>query len=79
MKYRVLVDRLSYGDIEVNAKNREEAKGKALSIENRDKIKWFKNDDYQIAEITRIQTKCEKCGVEVPEESNFCFKCGAKI
>ena len=79
MKYKVLVTRLSYGNIEICAENREVAKSMALSEDNRNKISWFKNDDYQIAEVTRLQTKCDKCGVDIPDNSIFCYKCGAKI
>ena len=51
----------------------------ALSEENRDKIDWFDSDQYKVSEISQIIIRCEKCGVELPDESVFCYKCGAKI
>ena len=53
-KYNITVAQRFYGEIEVEANNREEAKSKALDEENLDKIKWFDNKQYQIAEVTKL-------------------------
>ena len=79
MKYSVLVSRLSYGEITVEAENRKMVEEIALSEENRNKIDWFDSDQYKVSEISQIIIRCEKCGVELPDESVFCYKCGAKI
>ena len=78
-KYSVLISRLSHGVIEVVAENREMAEEEALSESNKDKIEWVDADQYKIHEVSKIKTKCEKCGSVLPDESVFCFKCGAKI
>lgn len=53
-KYNITVAQRFYGEIEVEANNREEAKSKALDEENLDKIKWFDNKQYQITEVTKL-------------------------
>ena len=58
MKYTVRVARLTYGDIEVEANDREEAKKKAMELDNYANIKWIVHSDdieckyLRIAEVT---------------------------
>lgn len=78
-KYKMLIERRSYGEIEVIAENRDLAKEIALNPNNNDNILWRKNDEYKILEVYRLSPNCEKCGIEVPDGSIFCYKCGAKL
>ena len=61
MKYSVRVARITYGDIEVEANNREEAKEKATSLENYAHINWITHSDdieckyLRIAEVEELR------------------------
>ena len=60
MKYAVRVARLTYGDIEVEANDREDAKKKAMSLENYANINWIIHSDdieckyLRIAEVEEL-------------------------
>jgi hypothetical protein len=52
-KYIITVARLDYGEITVEANDREEAKKKAL--DRHDEVKWFDDPAFRIAEVERIE------------------------
>lgn len=54
MKYIVRVAQLTYGDIEVEANDRESAKELALDEENYAQIQWLESKSLRIAEVTKI-------------------------
>ena len=79
MKYNITVAKIKYGDIEIRANNRKEAKEEAINEKNRDKIKWHENDSYNVAEVYEMEECCPKCGVKLPDNSVYCYQCGEKI
>ena len=54
-KYTITVAQRIYGNIQVEANNREEAKKKALELANKNCncVNWFDDKSYQIAEVYR--------------------------
>lgn len=54
-KYTITVAQITYGNIEVEASAREEAKEKALRIAeyNSNCVDWFESKSYKVAEVYR--------------------------
>lgn len=52
-KYLITIAKLTYGNIEVEGIDREDAKAKALSLANKncDNVQWFDNASYRVAEV----------------------------
>ena len=57
MKYIITVAQLAYGNIEVEANDREEAKKKALKLTREDcnRVDWFEDKSYKVAEVYEIR------------------------
>lgn len=55
MKYIVTVAQRTYGEIEIEAANRDEAIEKALQEDNREQIKWLPAKQFQVAEVERLE------------------------
>ena len=57
MKYIITVAQLAYGNIEVEANDREEAKEKALKLTKEDcsSVDWFESKSYKVAEVYEIR------------------------
>ena len=55
MKYTITIAQTAYGDIEVEANDREEAKKKALELAKKDNdcVHWFPRKSYHVAEVCR--------------------------
>lgn len=52
-KYTVTVAQLAYGNIDVEANSRDEAKQKALELTKEDcsRVDWFESRSYKVAEV----------------------------
>ena len=57
MKYIITIEQRKYGNIEVEASNRERAKEKALKLAEEDEtnVGWFKNKSHQVVEVYRVE------------------------
>lgn len=55
-KYVITIAKLSYGNIEVDGTDREDAKAKAIELakENCDNVQWFEHSDYRVAEVYMV-------------------------
>lgn len=62
MKYIITIAQRTYGNIEVEAASREEAKKKALEMAQNDSscITWLDDPAYQVAEVYRMEEEIEK-------------------
>lgn len=62
MKYLITIKQHAYGNIEVEADSREEAKLLALKLAeaNSQHIDWFEAQSYQIVEVCRLEEGNEK-------------------
>lgn len=62
MKYIITVAQLAYGNVQVEANNREEAKEKALQLAEADcnNVDWFESKSYKVAEVYKIGEGIEK-------------------
>lgn len=62
MKYLITIEQRKYGNIEVEASNREKAKAKALQLAeaNEDNIDWFKAKSQQVVEVYKIEEGIKK-------------------
>lgn len=80
MKYIVTISEKRRGNIQISAENYDEAKQKAEDIIeiNPSRVLWDASE-YQIAQITEKPLVCSNCNSEIPLDSQFCNKCGAKI
>lgn len=56
MEYVITIAQLAYGNITVEADDREEAKKLALKLTKKDcdRVNWFESKSYQVAEVYRI-------------------------
>jgi hypothetical protein len=59
MKYIVTVAQLIYGEIEIEANDREEAKEKALHNDSRNQIEWLPGIQTRVAEVERLEEGIE--------------------
>ena len=74
MKYKITLAQLQYGNIDVEANNREEAKKKALELANKncDNVRWFESKSYKVAEVYKIGKEFKmKTGDLIAVEGNL--------
>ena len=80
MKYIVTISEKRCGNIQLSAQNRDEAKQKAeeLAKISPDRVMWD-SSKYQVTNVYEKPLVCSKCDSEIPLDSHFCNKCGAKV
>lgn len=80
MKYIVTIIEKRYGNIQISAKNCEEAKQKAEEIIKVDPSRFLWDaSKYQVTRVCEKPLVCSNCNAEIPLDSQFCNKCGMKI
>lgn len=78
-KYRVIMTKKLFGNILVQANNKEEAVNEAYRIVKQNEYKWFDEEKIDAHEVYELPLICEKCNAKLPPESLYCNICGKKL
>lgn len=68
-----------FGEIVVEAENKEVAIKEAYKIVTTDEYKWYDKEKIDAHEIHEIPLYCNKCNTKLPPESLYCNICGNKL
>lgn len=79
MEYKVIMTKRLFGEILVQAQDKDEAVQKAYEIAKNNEYKWYSEEKIDAHEVHQVPIMCNNCNATLPPESLFCNKCGTKI
>ena len=79
MKYEVIMTKTLFGNVLVQAENKDDAVRKAYAIVKTDENKWYEEEKIDAHEVHEITLICEKCNSKLPPQSLYCNICGEKV
>lgn len=79
MKFKVIMTKCLFGDIIVEANDKETAVNEARDIVSSNKYKWYTEEKIVAHEAHVMPLYCHKCNTRLSPESIYCNICGAKL
>lgn len=79
MKYKVIMTKHLFGNVIVEANNKDEAVKQAHMIVKQDEYKWYDEEKIDAHEVHEMSLICPKCNIKLLPESLYCHICGEKL